>query len=203
MKRRIFDRKNNQGGFTIIELTVAAAVFSVIMLMVAGIIVRFTNSFQKGVIESTTQNVARNVMDTVTEAIQNGKKPNGPRADGSYCVGTTRYEVRLNTPINDNPGSFALRETKGAGNGCPTGAVGAGPQELLGRDMRLFDFDISPMDGSEKLWRVSIMVGYGIDDDLFDFSDPDLPRCRQDIGFRFCAVRELTSTVKPWITSSN
>jgi len=194
----------SQKGFTIVELMVAATVFSVIMLMVAGTIVRFTNNFQKGVVESSTQTVARNVIDIVSQSLQNGDGSTPQGAD-TYCVGSTKYTFKRGVLFVPATGNYGLKEEKGVGLGCPSGATPTLTQELLAENMRISDLDIRRVPNTTNLWTVKIVVAYGADD-LLESTDPadpgpgsKKPRCKAMKGSQFCAVRALSTTVKQWL----
>lgn len=193
-------------GFTILELMVASMVFAVIMLLVAGTIVRFTNTFQKGVVDSNTQNVARSITDTLADAIKNGDSVE--KKSYGYCIGSTAYAFTPRVQYKGTDGTYALREIRGMGAGCPQ-ASAAGfdladhGQEIVGRDMRLSYLKITPETPTggvncDDMCAVSVVVAYG-DDDLLEGASGDSPRCFTQIGSQFCAVRELSTTVKPWL----
>lgn len=223
--KRLYIQRHQQG-FTIIELMVAATTFAVILLMVAGTIVRFTNQFQKGVVESSTQNVARSVTEAIVEAIQAGDAVK--KTAYGYCIGTTAYIAdQMKTQLGSTEGSYALKERNGTGSSCsdlldtvakpphPSGPAYAPiGRELLGEGMRLSKFEIAPISGT-NLQKVSVTVAYG-DDDLLcspsidncanqtvltalQFKNATDLRCKAQKGSHFCAVRDLSVTVRPWL----
>ena len=200
MRTVAFNRvKNVQSGFTIVELMIAATIFSVILLMVGGTIVRFTNTFQRGVVETSTQTVARNIVDVIAQALQNGA--GAAESPGEYCIGTTRYTFKQNVMLTSDPGAYALKEETGLGESCAGTPIQT--QELLSDNMRLAYFKIDRVASTTDLWTVKVRVAYGADD-LLDYPDPDddlkeNPVCKSEAGFQFCAVRDLSTTVKSWL----
>lgn len=195
-------------GFTIVELMVASTVFAVILLIVAGTIVRFTNTFQKGVIDGNTQNVTRSIADTISNAVKYGEKVE--KQGLGYCVGSTMYAFTPKIQYDGSDTKYALREIRGAGAGCsitldPGFDPAAQGQELIGTDMRLSHFSISPLP-CEDVCTVSVIVAYGGNDLIenwdknYDPDDPGThPKCFSRAGSQFCSVRELSVTIKPWL----
>ena len=180
----------NERGFTIVELMIAATVFSVMLMLVAGSVVRFTSNFQKGLVETSTQNAARSVLDTVSQDLQFSGSHFGVITPGqSYCLGSTKYEATLGQQLEDQT-PHVLVQTRGTGSGC-TG-VGSTSQEMLSPHMRLTKFTIVE---SGNLYTVTVKVAYG-DNDLLDNPSSSDPVCRAVKGSQFCAVRELSTTVQ-------
>src|SRR5690348_3775172 len=112
MKRPTIRTRNS--GFTIIELLIATAVFSVVLVIVTTGIIQFSRVYYKSVNEANTQAAARNIMDTVSQAIQfGGGKVQGTTtgaitAGNSYdfCIGNNEYSYRPGFQLVDGtPGA--------------------------------------------------------------------------------------------------
>ncbi len=201
-----------QRGFTIIELMIATVVFSMILLIVTACILQFSKQYYKGIIASSTQNTARNVMDDIVRSIQFDTGSVYPLTSGpgsGWCIGETkRYSYKLNQQVTDkkpfasNQGFHALvsdtttTDCKGSGAldvaNLSAGLSTTNARELLGQHMRLAKLDIA---GSNNLYTVTIRVVYGDDELLTDPTDPGT-NCKSSAGSQFCAVSQLTTTVK-------
>lgn len=190
----LLSTKNNKQGFTIVELLIATAVFSVILLICATSIIAIGNNYQKGRISINTQDTSRSVIDNISQAIQYSATvptmhiPVSGDADQRYafCVGKLRYTYALNTKVTDT--NHALIVDNNAFNACvpiPSGSTGT---ELLSKNMRLWNLDIRPVG---PVYFIDMRVTYG-DDDLIDTSNG---QCKQITGSQYCASSFLTTAV--------
>ena len=188
--------KDNRG-FTLLELLISTTVFSVILLLCTFGLVQVGRNYYRGNTITRTQNAARSVMSTLTQSIQySGSDPVGtlPQAaantqvqGGSFCIGSLRYDYKLNTKVEDLPGSYALRTTKiDNSDNCDPNKQGS-QSELLGKGMSLRQFSIS---NNGPDYTISLLIAYG-DDDLLT---PD-GLCKGGAGSQFCATSALTTTV--------
>src|SRR6185312_7743076 len=104
-KPMIKSRVQSQG-FTILELMIAASVFSIILLVVAVGVINFTNSYYKGITTSKTQDAARSIMNTLTQSIQFGQTVTLPTYNSGantygMCIDNTLYAFRLGQEVTD------------------------------------------------------------------------------------------------------
>jgi prepilin-type N-terminal cleavage/methylation domain-containing protein len=177
----------SQSGFTIVELMIAVAVFSMVLILITTGILRFTRQYYKGVIEGQTQDVARAIIDDVTKSIQFSTGSVAPLYDNSgnpngFCLGSSkRYSFVLNSQVTDGSGPLkqnqsahafiadTLSPCSGSSDAVDAQNITAhdfglldNAREMLGEHMRLAKFDIS---GGQDVWKVSVRVVYG-DDDL-------------------------------------
>ncbi|HKR82220.1 MAG TPA: prepilin-type N-terminal cleavage/methylation domain-containing protein [Candidatus Saccharimonadales bacterium] len=205
-----------QGGFTVIELLIATAVFSVVLLMVTFGIMQITRVYYKGVTETNTQNTARSIADSIAQTIQFGGTGNIQASVGStpgtsyaFCIGNQLFSYVLGYQVMDSPtagwkqGYHALVVSSAAGCGGPVSPVAnlvttkniPASRELLGQRMRLSKLSVQPVPGSSNLWNVDVKIVYG-DDDLIN--NPTLPTatCKSNTGSQFCAVSELNTIVE-------
>jgi len=218
-----FTRPNceeKEGGFTIIELLIATAVFSVVLLLCATAIVQVGRIFYKGTVINRTQNTSRTVVDDVSQAIQFGGGADGFASSGSgsvtngtitvtaqaRCIGDIRYSYYL---LNKSLGSdtatqlphILWKDRLGAGDGCTPKNItlsnpgGTNGQELMGNSMRLPVFKITDPAIGSSLWKVEVTAAYGATDDLFT-STVDYATCKPiNVGGQFCAVSPITTYV--------
>jgi prepilin-type N-terminal cleavage/methylation domain-containing protein len=176
-------------GFTIIELMIATAIFSVILLILIVGVLHITNSYYRGITDSNTQNVARSIASDIAQTIQfeGGivqNAPANPTAGTTYtfCVGNEQfyympgYQFATNPDVT-NPQSYQSYhsfEVKHGSLSCPVPASGSvlspgftsstgpsGVQEMLKPGMRLSNLTIAPDVNNPNLYTVSVLVVYG------------------------------------------
>lgn len=200
-----------QGGFTVLELLVATMVFSVVLLLLTFGILQIGRIYYKGVTSASTQETARTVIDLVARDIQfsggafaKDPTPPGDGATGFYCVGNHRYSYILDRQLSTSPtpgvqSAHGLVVDEVSPCNFATGPQNfmlpslPGSRELLGARMRIDKFVIEEVPGSAGLYNITIRVVYG-DNELLDFATHS--RCNSGAGSAFCAVSELTTTVK-------
>jgi prepilin-type N-terminal cleavage/methylation domain-containing protein len=103
---------DKQKGYTIIELMIAATVFSIVLLGASSALIQIGRMYYKGVISSRTQNATRTVIDEISRGIQfegnqvlkgdsDFRLPAGPDSipKGVFCIGDKRYTFLLNSQI--------------------------------------------------------------------------------------------------------
>jgi prepilin-type N-terminal cleavage/methylation domain-containing protein len=99
----------NKGGYTIVELMVATAIFSVILLLCATAMINIGNTYHKGIISSQTQDATRTITDELSSQVKfGGKTPVSGLAQTyggltvrSFCIGEKRYSYALDTQVTD------------------------------------------------------------------------------------------------------
>ena len=161
MKMPTKSYKHRQAGFTIIELLIATAIFSVIVLIATTVLIRIGQQYYKGVTMSKTQEAGRAVMEDVTRVVQfsssdkSDESPTYPNPNPNFpkkiiCVGDTRYYYSLGTQYKapygktqtelGNEGLVAQRIKSGYScQTCPQSATACAdtPEQLLGENMRV------------------------------------------------------------------
>lgn len=193
-------RKRGSEGFTIVELMIATAVFSVILLAATVGFIQIGHLFYKGVSVAQTQNVANQIFQDINGNFQTAANISAtydaPGGYDYYCVGNNRYTYILNNQVdaNNNPDNHSPQDVGGnfgilkdtlpggsacaapcddiSGNNCPAGTVKfSNPVELLGSKMRVEAFDITQSTTTSNLYNVSLVIAYG-DDDVLNYSNP-------------------------------
>lgn len=196
----------NKRGFTIIELMIATVVFSLVVLVITVAVMQFSRQYYRGVVASSTQGTARSIIDDVTRSIQFNKEGIYELREGSvikgYCVGgVKRYSFE---PFQQALGNRHSLVTDTVNAGCSTStppldisAINAplstpNAREMVGERMRIAKFNITSSGG---LYVVTVKVVYGDNDLLTSTTNADM-QCKTGAGSQFCAVSELTTTVK-------
>jgi prepilin-type N-terminal cleavage/methylation domain-containing protein len=225
---KIHHTRLRDNGFTIIELLVATAVFSVILLVITAGIMLFTRDYYKGVIQANTQNVARTIVNTFGQGIQFSPATNisgtWPKIQDSgaihgYCINGISYGYILGKQLNPGASGYAANQVLVADSGiaCYDALSAQMPNdaaELMGKHMRLAQFNVAQVAGSTDAYSIDVRVVYGDDDllcspnevarscssqtampNLSDYQTPDL-QCKGNVGSQFCAVSELSTVVK-------
>lgn len=204
--------RSRQSGFTIVELLVATAVFSVVLLLYISGLLQIGRIYYKGITMARTQERSRQVLDDISRHIQiaggaiaNPIANNGPSR--GFCIGDRRYSYVLDKQLTDDASpqpsqsrNVLMVEESVLGCGSTaaqdvTSGLPAG-RELLEPNMRLAKLEVANIAGSE-LYSIDIRIVYG-DEDLLD-KPPAVPEiaCKESIvGRQFCAVSELRTLVK-------
>lgn len=201
-----------QNGFTILELMIATAVFSVILLIATFGLLQVGRMFYKGITVSRTQEAARALMEEISQNIQfSGEQivlpaNNPPGNLDKFCIGSRRYSFIKGYMMSNNPtaGQFkdAIVVDQGVAN-CTTAppqdisvvapVLTNSSKELLQPGMRLSEMTIT--DRSGGLYEIHIKIING-EDDLLNNPNANNASCKLvRAGSQFCAVSELTTTV--------
>ncbi len=175
-----------RGGFTIIELMISTAVFSLVLAIISASFTKVGQLFYKGVITSKTQETARGLLDDLARNIQfNSGIPTGVNP---LCIGGNHYSFNLGAKVGVGP--YSLVKTITSDDAACTAASGS---EVLPSNMRLLDFRVVPL-ASADLYDVFVSVAYG-DDDVLTPPINASSRCKSGSSNQFCSVSSLQTTV--------
>ncbi len=214
-----------QQGFTIIELLIATAVFSVVLLTISAAIIQIGRIYYKGVTSAQTQDAARALVDGVGRVLQfnTGEVVQGGGLDNAedpfshaICIDNNHYSFRFGQQNVSGKHAMLLKTVPG---GCVSERAQDlstnGPfdgEELLGDHMRLANFEVKQL-SNPRLYKIIARVVYG-DDELL--CSPSVGNCgntatmspaeieaARDLscrnirsGTQFCAVSELSTIVE-------
>lgn len=207
----------NQGGFTIIELLIATAVFAMVLVLIMVGILQISRTYISGYIQTQTQNTARSILATVTQDIQlnsytqitptkHGLKP------GQYyfCIGQHLYSYKIGKQLTATTSSYttdhALILASGPGlcNSSTANAILHGPvggtydtQELLNKDMLLGQLSVTQVVPNSPLFNVEVTVTYGNSGPggILEGIAPNYTCPPLNQGGQFCAVSTVKTTV--------
>lgn len=216
---KVRNKKLSSKGFTIVELMIATAVFSVVLLITSAGVIAIGRSYYKSLTSTRVHETGRSVMEDVSRSLQFSKVDSianllqnmdgTPATIKVRCFGPDRYTYVINQQVTG--GNHALyRDKRPSGSTCAPGGFTNGT-ELLGTNMRLLQFDVS----NSNPFQITIKVAYGDDDLLTIYDDDRQPvgwsnpptsvsdetviagaLCRSGIaGSNFCAVAGLETTV--------
>lgn len=218
----------NQKGFTIIELLIASIAFTVLLVLVTFIVVQISRVYYKGIILSNTQNVDATVVNDVSKDIQfsNGS---GNVSISNYTTNNIDVYCIGNNVFMFSPGVEYLGSSSNTNNiglmyalaTCPSSSSSSistsGYQELLGLNMRVISFTVSPDSINPKLYDLNIGIAYGGDQYLCNqtvtnsctspdtmstannysnyFNNNNTVACKLQVGDQYCATSYLNTTV--------
>ncbi len=204
--------RTNQKGFTIVELMIATAVFSVVLLICTTGLLQVGRLYYKGITSTQAQETARSIMDEITRAIQfNGGRVQ-PVSGGApsfyFCIGDQRYSFILGKQLvqtvvdasDETPRVLVMDSNLACSSGQDlSNPAGLSPssKELFAPKMRLARLEVISLDTpgnsyDDNLYQVNIRVVSGHKDVLNATKDACAPS--RD-GTQFCAVSELSTTV--------
>lgn len=208
--------KNKQSAFTVVELMISTAVFSLVLMTIMAVIAQIGRMYYRGVTTARVQEATRSVVDRISQEIQYSADgiANAPRQINNapehvICVSGARYfwvdeqltdgssygiwydeDARLTTadnPCNGN-NSAALSAN-------PVSPPGTNARELLPTGSRVMYFSLQPIGSNLYTIRLRVMYWTGNIAEL-DSSGVD-KNCRSGTfgGMQFCAVSDITTTV--------
>ncbi len=164
-------RGTKHSGFTIIELLIASAVFSVVLVVVLASFVQISRIYYKGVNMANTQNATRTIVQDIQDDIQFGSNHpeliddtygnTGSSHQDSFCVGDHRYAYVLGTQVTAGAGLQGVyREDMPAG--CKTltqqGVTPSSAQQLLSNGMQLNHIKVDCQNGNGTVCLVRLYV---------------------------------------------
>jgi prepilin-type N-terminal cleavage/methylation domain-containing protein len=195
---------NSQKGFTIIELMIATAVFSVILLVCTIGLLQIGRMYYKGVTSARAQETARTAINDISQNIQfNGGVVSHDTVNSLLCIGNKRYSYALNRQVTDNAvmvGSQARHalvadDITGCSSPQPLNGDVTG-RELINIRMRLARLTVNLVPFTTDLYNVTVRVVNGDDDLVTDVDGDGFVECRNvREGSQFCATSELSTTV--------
>jgi prepilin-type N-terminal cleavage/methylation domain-containing protein len=204
---RSSSKRSQQKGFTVVELMISTAIFSVLLVVILTAISQIGRMYYKGVTSSRTQEVSRTIVERITQEIQySGSETwNSPTSASNatqnvLCVGNSRFFWVTNRPkSNTDYGLWTDDGNTGAVGSCspgtaiPTAATNS--RELLSDGMRIVNFSVTS--SGTDLWTVRLRVVYwtGPDSELDTSGGVANATCRGGEGATFCSVSDLSSTV--------
>lgn len=191
--------KQNQRGFTIIELLIATTVFSVILLVASAAVIQVGRIYYKGVTMAKTQEITRSLGEEVTRSLQFEKRTNFKcievneagvttckKDTGAYCVGLTRYTFATDKVFRTNLSNghaVWVDRIQSAQDPCDAVDLSAASpsnsrtdtnypgRELMSENMRLLDFSIVPLGDGTGSFGVNIKIAYGDNDQLTTYDN--------------------------------
>lgn len=141
-------KSHKTSGFTIIELLIASAVFSIVLVIVMATFIQISRIFYKGVNMANTQDDTRNVITDIASDIQfmSGTTPKpvnaGPSSSGTFCIGSHLYAYYTGVQVGQSSSAGLYREDGTAGS-CPASIDLTKADQLLGSGMQMNTLNLS------------------------------------------------------------
>ncbi len=172
--------KTPQDGFTIIELMIATAVFSIMLVLTTTTIIGISQTYIKGSVEGQTQQTSRAVLSDISQAIEFNDSSDitaTTHYSGDvyyFCTGSDVYVYQLDKYLSPTltgseystwalvrfPYSSCTVPLNSQNQPDPLGQTGA--EELLTTNERLGELYISsPTINDETVYTINLEVGYG------------------------------------------
>lgn len=206
--------KSDNKGFTILELLIATAISSGAILMLMFGFLSISQSYTKGLTVAETQNTARGVADTISQSIQFGD-PNSIDTsyigipDGWFCADNSIFVYQLGQSVTKS--TDALMEGS-LNTSCPdvvqplSSTPYPGGKELLGPNMRLTSFNVTP--GPDNTYVINVRLAYSVNNTfligvsqpagqatLYYDSGSNQVKCSGQSGQDFCSTAGLQTVV--------
>ncbi len=174
--------KSNETGFTIIELLIATAIFTVILIITTTSIIGISQTYVKGSVENQTQQSARSILSSISQDIEFNNATNINISDFSspassderyFCIGNDVYVFKINKYLSfSHTGSeySNIGLIRYASNSCPTAAtlptslstMPQGYTELLANHERIGQLNIKQINiNNFHAYTISLEIGYG------------------------------------------
>lgn len=189
-------------GFTIIEVLIATAIFSVVLLVFIFSFVRVSQVFYKGVSMGRVQEAARNTLRSIADDIQFTKSTPSPNPPTDYfCIADHRYAYFEHVKVGSGPLAGVYRENVGLT--CPTliqqPVNPSTADQMLNNGMQLNDLAVNcPTGGADGSCSIRILVVYYGSDDTVLIPSPQAPDAHCSgpaISAQLCATALYQSTV--------
>jgi prepilin-type N-terminal cleavage/methylation domain-containing protein len=196
-----------QRGFTIIELLIATAIFSLVLVVFLTAFIKIGNMFYKGVSITNTQEIARTITDDISNDIRfSGTAPTVFPADaaghGYFCIGQHRYQYNLGQQVGVGGTPFGLLREDIPSGACSLATPGQRPLELLGDRMQLNSINVDSCPNG--LCSMSILVVfYGSDNSVLVSPSGSSPAYKAadatcssgSLSSQYCATASYKSTI--------
>lgn len=200
--------KNENKGFTLVELMIAAAIFGMVLLIVSIGFIQVGRLFYKGTSLIKIQEATRNLTDEISQQLQFGTSKaetqtfkygvGGAETGHVLCTGSARYFIYDDKPVKLTVHDSGIEKFSKAGSAEACDAsrrLEAEAVQLLGYNMRVPKEVPLPrlpsfyVKCNNELCKVQIRLAFGDDK---TFSDNEHTICRGAVnGTQFCGVSSL------------
>ncbi len=193
---------SNQKGYTIVELMIAIAVFSVIMLLVTIGIIQIARNYKQVSVRAKMEDASREIHQQIGQTIQfSGNEFNDADDVGgymAYCFGTQRYLYKKTPPTTDNTVKL-LVDTITDPSECGTKPLDPNSESPLPKNSKVVAFDVNSTGSGGVTIKTRFVIG---DADMFQDQDYTKPCLGSVVGGEFCAVVELNSLATSKVISN-
>lgn len=193
-------RLNVAGGFTLVELVVAMAVFSMMLVIIVSGMINIVRMHNQALASNLAQDNARGAMDELVRGIRNSSGVDWANTDNGGVNGTTRLCLKsANSPgteywVKSAAGILTLYRYDG---GCSTGAGGVVVTDPV---VNVQDFKVTPVTSTTAGFsrqEVHISVTIGSSNGTTTGSGAGTTCAASTSDREFCSVVTLTSGAVP------
>lgn len=201
--------------FSVIFLATTTAILQISKMYYKGVMSSRTQEVARGLVDQLSQQLQFGGNDVTPGVDSNPVVTGSPQPDGkltfkAVCIGSVRYTYRINAQVSSStaPGTYdnansrlqhALwRDT--VNSGCDAvdlsqAQPSPGGEEVLGQNMRLSKFAVTPCDSTTNICNISVGIIYG-DNDLIVYDGQGVPdHCQSIIGSQWCAASQISTSV--------
>lgn len=196
-------------GFTIIELLIATAVFSVVLVIVMASFIQISRIFYKGVNMSNTQDDTRNALTDLASDIRFASTTpatvdSGSTSSGTFCIGAHLYAYYTGQQVGTSSNPAGIYREDGNANVCPASITLSKADQLLGSGMQLNYLHID-CNGTICHLKTHVIFYGGTPDGLFATNNstfantpwlaPDADCTGSLTSSQYCATADFKRTV--------
>jgi prepilin-type N-terminal cleavage/methylation domain-containing protein len=200
-------KHKRENGFTLVELLIATAVFSLVLVVFLSAFIRISQLFYKGVTMSNTQESARNVVQDISDDLQFfQQQPVAPTGANYFCIGSHRYSWNLGVQVSSS--TYGVAREQIPSSTCPSTASQPVPvgttkyEELLDPGMQVNKLSLSSCVNGQCVISIHL-VSYGSDNTVLISPSGLRPAYQANdavcsgpaTSSEFCATADYTSTV--------
>jgi len=209
-------KSNNKKGFTIVELLIAISVFSALLIIIVYAFLYGLNTFSKAQVVSKTQEVSRSIEQNIAQSfsltaagsytsITPVTNNNGITSYG-FCLGQYRYSYVLDKQLTSSNNYGLLQDTfQDCSSSTSSVDLSAAnllatlntPKQLLGNNMRISNFTITPsnpLNSSATGYQLVMEIDYG--NNLKAGTNGYKYQCPSgNISSSFCAVAKIDTII--------
>lgn len=194
-------------GFTLVELLIATAVFSLVLVVFLSAFIRISQLFYKGVTMTAAQESARNVVQDIADDLQFfQQQPVAPAGANYFCIGSHRYSWNLGVQVAS--GTYGVAREQIPSSTCPSTTSQPVPvgtsnyEELLDPGMQVNKLSLSSCTNGQCVISIHL-VSYGSDNSVLISPSGLTPAYQANdavcsgpaTSSEFCATADYQSTV--------
>ncbi|HSW78569.1 MAG TPA: prepilin-type N-terminal cleavage/methylation domain-containing protein [Candidatus Babeliales bacterium] len=219
---KINQMRKDSRGFTIIELLIATAIFSIVLIIFLSALLRISQIFYKGVNLSNTQEATRNLLQDISDDVQFFNTQPSPSLTPTdyFCIGDHRYAFKKGVQVDSGlPDDYGIvREVMTTCEDLVKKPINITKAEKLldpGMQLNAISFKVINNGLNNESTAVGInlsVVYYGSDNKVFLSDDPAYVNDINSAGYnayqapdarctgppnstQFCATAKYSSTV--------
>jgi type II secretory pathway pseudopilin PulG len=197
-------QRNNQQGFTVIELMLAMGGIAFLLLFVVFAILQVTGLYTKGVAIRQINQAGRQMTEEISRAVRYGSEPVSIPSKHRLCVGGKSYiwnDPDDTTYVNTKVGGGSLKFVVLTGTSycstipptSPSNDIPTTATEALGNVVMLQDMSIVKANATSPVYELSIILSTNGNNEPAELS-ANVFECSPRFG-QFCSFGEFETSV--------